>query len=208
MKLYTFDPAPNPKRLADFMAYKGIAIATTQIDMMAGEQLGDDYLKINPAGTVPALVLDDGTVLTEVIGICCYLEALYPEKPLLGTTALEKALVISWSHKLFAMIMIAVADTLRNRSPSFANRALPGPLDVPQIEALVERGKLRLNYAWPEIEKALAGRDWLAGENISQADIDLAACVGFAGWVKSAPGEDFPNTLAHSARVQAALAQS
>ncbi|MEH6583985.1 MAG: glutathione S-transferase family protein [Halioglobus sp.] len=208
MKLYTFDPAPNPKRLADFMTYKGIEIETTQIDMMGGEQLGEDYLKINPAGTVPALVLDDGTVLTEVIGMCVYLEALYPEKPLLGNTALEKALVTSWSHKLFAMIMMAVADALRNRSPNFANRALPGPLDVPQIEALVERGKLRLNYAWPEMEKALDGREWLASDSISLADIDLAACVGFAGWVKSAPGEEFPNILAHSARVQAALTQS
>jgi glutathione S-transferase len=208
MKLYTFDPAPNPKRLADFLSYKGIEIETTQIDMMGGEQLGEDYLKINPAGTVPALVLDDGTVLTEVIGICCYLEALYPEKPLLGTTALEKGLVISWCHKLFGMIMMAVADALRNRSPNFANRALPGPLDVPQIEALADRGKLRLNYAWPEMEKALAGLDWLVGERITLADIDLATSVSFAGWVKSAPGEDFPNILAHSARVQAALEQS
>ena len=62
MKLYTFDPAPNPRRLTLFMQYKGIEIETQQIDMMAGEQLGDDFRKINPECTVPALVLDDGTV--------------------------------------------------------------------------------------------------------------------------------------------------
>ena len=69
MKLYTFDPAPNPKRLALFMHYKGIDIDTVQIDLNAQEQLGDEYRAINPDCTVPALVLDDGTVLTEVIGI-------------------------------------------------------------------------------------------------------------------------------------------
>ena len=114
MKLYTFDPAPNPKRLALFMQYKGIEIETQQIDMMAGEQLGDDFRKINPECTVPALMLDDGTVLTEVVGICAYLEELYPDKPLMGSTALEKALVISWDHKLFLGVMMAIASMLRN----------------------------------------------------------------------------------------------
>ncbi|MDH3993817.1 MAG: glutathione S-transferase N-terminal domain-containing protein, partial [Gammaproteobacteria bacterium] len=82
MKLYTYDPAPNPRRLALFMQHKGIEIESQQIDMMSAEQLGDDYLAINPEATVPALVLDDGSVLTEVVGICTYLEELYPEKPL------------------------------------------------------------------------------------------------------------------------------
>ena len=59
MKLYTYDPAPNPKRLQMFIDYKGIDIDTVQVDMMKQEQLGEDYKSINPLGTVPALVLDD-----------------------------------------------------------------------------------------------------------------------------------------------------
>ena len=95
MKLYTYDPAPNPRRLALFMQYKGIEIETVQVDMMKAEQLAEEYRQINPQCTVPALQLDDGNVLCEVIGICMYLEGLYPDKPLLGSTALEKAQVIS-----------------------------------------------------------------------------------------------------------------
>ena len=133
MKLYTYDPAPNPRRLTLFMQYKGIELDTQQVDLGTAEQLGDEYRKINPECSVPALVLDDGTVLTEVIGICAYLEALYPDKPLLGSTAKEKAQIISWDHRLFANVFSAIASILRNRSKAMVNRALPGPLDVPQI---------------------------------------------------------------------------
>tara|TARA_R110002110_G_scaffold415860_1_gene658739 strand:+ start:64693 stop:65325 length:633 start_codon:yes stop_codon:yes gene_type:complete len=187
MKLYTYDPAPNPRRLTLFMAYKGISLPTEQIDMMSGAQMADHYRAINPDCTVPALVLDDGTVMTEVIGICTYLEAMYPDKPLLGSTPLEKALVSGWDHKLFNMVVSAVAEVLRNSSPGFVDRALPGPVNVPQIPALAERGKQRLEHAWQTLEAEITGKTFLAGEHLSLADIDLLVCAEFAGWVKSAP---------------------
>ena len=206
MKLYTFDPAPNPRRLALFMQYKGIEIETHQIDMMSQQQLTDEYRAINSACTVPALVLDDGTVLTEVVGMCAYLEALYPEKPLLGTTPLEKAQVTSWVHRLFNMVMMGVAEALRNGTPAFENRALPGPLDVPQIPELVERGKLRLNYAWPLLESELGDSKWLAGDTFSMADIDLLISAEFSAWVKTPPPESCTKLLAHLERIKAELA--
>ena len=83
MKLYTFDAAPNPARLGMFMQYKGISLDTIQIDLGAEEQLGEAYRAIVPEATVPALVLDDGTVLCSVIAIAHYLESQYPDKPLL-----------------------------------------------------------------------------------------------------------------------------
>ena len=190
MKLYTYDPAPNPRRLTLFMQYKGIELDTQQVDLGAAEQLGDEYRKINPECSVPALVLDDGTVLTEVIGICTYLEALYPDKPLLGTTAKEKALVISWDHHVFAAVFSAIAGMLRNRSKAFENRALPGPLDVPQIPELIERGKLQLSHIMPKLNKELADRPWLAGDKFSFADIDLMVAVDFMAWVKQTIPED------------------
>lgn len=207
MKLYTYDPAPNPKRLAYFMTYKGLEIETAQVDLMNKEQLRDEYQSINPECTVPALVLDDGTVFTEVIGMCVYLEAMFPEKPLLGSTDLEKAQIISWDHKLFNMVFMGVADALRNGSPNFANHALPGPREVAQIPDLVTRGKLRLDYAWPKLDAEMAGKDWLVGDGISMADLDLLACIKFAAWVKSSPGDEFANLHAHASRVSDVLSQ-
>ncbi|MFK8048639.1 MAG: glutathione S-transferase family protein [Halioglobus sp.] len=208
MKIYSYDAAPNAQRLNFFLKLKGVEIEKIPVDMIAGEQLGEEYQRINPLGTVPALVLDDGTVLTEVIGMCVYLEELFPEIPLLGTTALEKAEIFSWDHKLFNTVMSAVAEALRNRGKGFADRALPGPLNLAQIPELAERGKIRLEHGWPYLEAELEGKDWLVGSSISMADLDLMICVDFSAWVKSSPPESYKNIHAHSARVKQALAQS
>lgn len=184
MKLYTYDPAPNPRRLALFLKLKGIEVETQQIDLAAREQLDAAYRAINPTCTVPALVLDDGTVLTEVIGIYTYLDALYGEPPLLGSTPVERALVASWCHRVFANLTLAIASVMRNRSKAFTNRGLPGPLDLPQIPALVERGLLQVHHILPELDAHLADSTWLAGESFSVADIDLLCAIDFLSWIK------------------------
>ena len=101
MHLYSFDAAPNPARLKMFMDYKGIAIETTQIDLGKEEQLGEAYRAIVPEATVPALVLDDGSVLCAVIAIVHYLEAMYPERPLLGRNPEVRAHILNWNHRVF-----------------------------------------------------------------------------------------------------------
>jgi glutathione S-transferase len=205
MKLFTYDPAPNPRRLALFLQYKGIALDSQQVDLGAAEQLQEHYRQLVPECTVPALQLDDGTVLTEVIGICTYLEGLHPDQPLLGTTPLEKAQVISWDHRLFLTIYLAVAGMLRNRSKAFANRALPGPLDVPQIPELVERGKLQLAYILPQLDRELGTRPWLAGNSFTFADIDLLVAIDFMAWVRESIPEDCTHLHAWRDRARAAL---
>ena len=205
MKLFTYDPAPNPRRLALFLQYKGITLDSQQVDLGAAEQLQEHYRQLVPECTVPALQLDDGTVLTEVIGICTYLEGLHPDKPLLGTTPLEKAQVISWDHRLFLTIYLAVAGMLRNRSKAFANRALPGPLDVPQIPELVERGKLQLAYILPQLDRELGTRPWLAGNGFTFADIDLLVAIDFMAWVRESIPEDCTHLRAWHDRARAEL---
>jgi glutathione S-transferase len=205
MKLYTFDSAPNPQRLGLFIKYKGIEIETQQVDMMSGEQLSDAYRSVNPACTVPALVLEDGTVMTEVVGMCHYLESLHPERPLMGTTALEKAQVISWDHKLFLSAFMAIAEILRNSSKGMVDRALPGPLNLPQIPALAERGAVRIDHAWQSLDADVPATGWLAGEHFSLADIDVHVVAAFSGWVKKAPPESCTNLHAYLQRVAAEL---
>lgn len=193
MQLYTYDPAPNPRRLALFMQYKGIELPTTQLDLMQGEQFSDEYRAINPACTVPALVLDDGNTLSAVIGICVYLEELYPDRPLLGTTALEKGEIISWNHHLFTGLLLAIASVLRNQGKGFKDRALPGPLALPQIPELAERGRKQIAHLLPELDAHLAARAFVAAERFSFADIDLLVATEFLGWV----GESVPEELTH-----------
>ncbi|MDZ7783667.1 MAG: glutathione S-transferase family protein [Halioglobus sp.] len=205
MKLYTFDPAPNPRRLALFMQYKGIEIDTEQVDLMKGEQLTPEYRAINPECTVPALVLDDGTTLSAVIGICTYLEETHPEKPLLGTTALEKARVISWSHHLFVGLFQAIANILRNANENFAGRALPGPLELPQIPELAERGRQQVAHFLPMFDAHLSHNRFMAGDSISMADIDLLVALEFLGWVQESVPEDCKSLLEWRERATAEL---
>ncbi len=207
MKLYTYDIAPNARRLQLFLDYKGIALDTQQIDIgPAQEQHSEEYAAINPLRTIPALLLDDGTLLTEVIAQVNYLESQYPDKPLMGTTDVEKAEVLQWDHLLMMHGMSSIRDIFRNKVEGFKGRAMTGAAQVDQIPELIERGRLLLHAFWPVIEQRLDGRPWLAGDNFSYADIDLVVMVEFCGWVKEAIPEDCPNTLAWHARALDELA--
>ena len=206
MKLYTFDSAPNPARLKMFIDYKGIEIDTVQIDMGKAAQLEADYTEIVPEATLPALVLDDGSRLTEVIAIAHYLEGLHPDRPLLGTSNEEKAMILNWNHRLFNTVFMACAEIFRNSHPAYASRGLPGPADMPQIPALAERGRARLDLALKTLEHELGNRPFVAGDNFSFADIDLLAAVVFARWgAKVDLSEKYSNLLAWRARTEAAL---
>ena len=86
MKLYDYKQAPNPRRVRMFMAEKGIEIETVQVNLMKLEQHSEAYKKINPAGEVPTLQLDDGSCISQTNAICRYLEDIYPDPPLYGRT--------------------------------------------------------------------------------------------------------------------------
>ena len=205
MHLYTYDSAPNPRRLGLFLACKGVELPTTQVDMRSNEHRNPEFLAINPLGTLPALMTDEGVLLTEVIAICAYLDELNPGKPLMGTTPIERALVISWDHRIFVSIFEAFAEMLRNRSPAFANRALPGPLDVEQIPALVERGRKRFRGSLELFDAELGDKPFLCGDTLTFADIDLFVGVETARWVKESIPENCIRLHAWLERTRTAL---
>src|SRR5690606_17546007 len=126
------------------LSEKGVAHRTVEVDLRSGEQLGDAFRQINPQCTVPVLQTEDGLSLTDNAGITAYLEARYPEPPLLGRTPQEKAEIASWQWRVEFEGLMAIAETLRNSSPAMANRALPGPVDYAQIPELAQRGLARI----------------------------------------------------------------
>ena len=99
MKLYDSRQAPNPRRTRIFLAEKGIALPTEQVDIMTMQHKTPEYTAINPLQRMPSLVLDDGTIITESIAICRYFEVLQPEPPLFGVGAKEIALVEMWNRR-------------------------------------------------------------------------------------------------------------
>lgn len=201
--LYDCATAPSPRRARIFLAEKGVAYETVQVDLRNSEQLSSAYQKINPQCTVPALRTEEGAVLTDNAAITAYLEARYPEPPLLGTTPNEKAQIASWNWRVESEGLLAVAEALRNSAPAMANRALPGRVDYPQIAELAQRGLARVQHFFVMLNERLAERDFIATDSFSVADITAVVAVDFARVVRIKPGEQHP----HLQRWRAAMAQ-
>jgi glutathione S-transferase len=100
MKLYDGGRAPNPRRVRIYLAEKDIAVPMEQVDLGAMAQKSVAFTAINPLQRVPALMLDDGTVIAESIAICRYFEFLHPEPPMFGTGALGQAMVEMWNRRV------------------------------------------------------------------------------------------------------------
>ena len=191
--LYDCATAPSPRRARILLAEKGVAHATVNIDLAKGEQLGEVFRAINPLCTVPALQLEDGLLLTDNAAITAYVEARYPEPPLLGRTPPEKAQIASWQWRVEFEGLLAIADALRNSSPAMAGRALPGPVDYAQIPELAQRGLARLQRFFDTLDAALAERDSVAPCGFSIADITAVVALDFARVVRVKPGEQHAN---------------
>lgn len=180
MKLYDYASAPNPRRVRIFMAEKGIAVPTIQVNLAAGEQFSDAYRAINPRCVVPALVLDDGTVIGEVLAIWHYIESLRPDPPLMGTSATSGALVAMWERRVELDGYLPAADAFRNADSAFAGHAVAGPHKYAQIAALADRGKSRTLDFFGDLDARLATSAFVAGEAFSVADITALVTVDFA----------------------------
>jgi glutathione S-transferase len=189
---YDCSTAPSPRRARILLAEKNVIHDTVQVDLRNGEQLSDAYRVINPLCTVPALRTEGGLVLTDNAAIAAFLEARYPEPPLLGVTPEEKAGIASWQWRAEFEGLLAIAEALRNSSPAMANRALPGPVDYPQIPDLAQRGLKRVEHFFATLNERLAGRDFIVTDRFSIADITAVVAVDFARVVKQKPDDRHP----------------
>ncbi|MDP3823515.1 MAG: glutathione S-transferase [Burkholderiales bacterium] len=193
--LYDCSTAPSPRRARILLAEKGVVHETVQVDLRNGEQLSDAYRQVNPLCTVPALRTDGGTLLADNAAITAYIEARFPHPPLLGETPEEKAEIASWNWRVEFEGLLAIAEALRNSAPAMANRALPGPVDYPQIPELAQRGLNRVQQFFAALNERLADREFIAADRFSIADITAVVAVDFARVVRIKPGDQHPHLL-------------
>jgi glutathione S-transferase len=205
MKLYDAAWAPNPRRVRMFLAEKGITLDRVTIDLMTGENLREPFLSLSPRGTVPVLVLDSGEAIADSVAICRFLEAINPTPPLFGTGPLAVAAIEEWTRKVEQEGYAAVVYAFRNRSKAMSDRALPGiwPVPMPQLPELVERGRAMWGCFLDALEERLAGRDWIASDGFSFADLTAFVTLDFAVATRLATGDWTPAIAAWHARVSA-----
>lgn len=179
MKLYDWDFAPNCRRVRMFLLEKGIDIEKEEC-ITPEIALKDSYNTHYPHYMVPMLELDDGTQIGEALSIWIYLENLHPNPPLMGTTPLEKATILAWERRAYDEGMTGHAEIFRNAHEKFIDRGLPGHiLPIPQIPALIERGKLRVERFHQKFNKQLADNRFVAGDRFTVADITTLVVCDF-----------------------------
>jgi glutathione S-transferase len=201
--LYDCATAPSPRRARIFLAEKGVSFETVQVDLRNAEQMGAAFRQINPQCTVPALRTDEGSLLSDNAAIAAYLEARYPEPPLLGRSPQDKADIASWQWRVEFEGLLAIAEAFRNSSPAMVNRALPGPVDYPQIPELAQRGNARVLAFFATLNAQLQDREFIAAQQFSVADITAVVAVDFARVIRLKPDDRYP----HLVRWRAAMAQ-
>ncbi|HXX50114.1 MAG TPA: glutathione S-transferase [Xanthobacteraceae bacterium] len=189
MKLYDGGRAPNPRRVRIFLAEKGVKVPTEQVDLGALQQRTEAYTAINPMQRVPALVLDDGTVIAESIAICRYFEALYPNPPLFGVGALGGALVEMWNRRAELHLLFPVAAIFQHLHPAMKQMVNP------QVPAWGEANKPRVTQFLEFLDGELKSRPYIAGPDYTVADITALVAVDFMRVSKLAVPDTLGNVL-------------
>lgn len=155
------------------------------------------FLAMNPAGDVPVLVENDGTILSNSQVICEYLEEVYPDINLLGKDALQRAetrRLVGWFDVKFNR---EVTDNLVGEK--LMKRFLKlGEPHGPSIRA----GHANIHYHLDYIGFLCEKRTWLAGENFSLADIAAAAHLSAIDYIDDVPWEEHHHARDWYARVK------
>lgn len=186
MKLYTSEYAPNPRRVAMFVAEKGIqGIETVVLDLIKNEQKSEQFRAKNPMARTPALELEDGRVLCESRAICTYLEGLYPEPNLMGASAEERAFIEMADRRIEMNLLLYIANCARHTHPALAVMEQP---QFPEFGA-AQGAKMREFARWLDAE--LGKQPYIAGERFTVADITAFCALEFGrGLIKFKPGSE------------------
>jgi len=165
--------APNPRRVRIFLAEKGVEVPFEELDLMKGELKTPEFSQLNWFQRVPVLSLDDGTAIAETIAICRYVEETNPEPALFGKGPLGRAMVEMWNRRMELGLLLSVAQAFRHLHPAMAH------LEVPQVAAWGEANKPKALEVLGFMDRELAARRFIAGDEFSVADITALVAVDF-----------------------------
>ncbi len=187
-KLIDSARAPNPRRVKIFMAEKGVELPVEDVSIMDREHYTPEYRARVGGSVVPAFELEDGTVLTETMAMCRYLEALHPEPNLMGQSALEIAQIDMWARRVEFGVLLPVAMVLRHANPAMA-------VLEEQVPEWGEANRPRVAKALKWMNKRLGEAEYIAGPRYTVADITALVAIDFMRAIKTPIPDDHSNLI-------------
>ena len=187
MKIYSSSFAPNPRKVLIYLKEKGISdIEIINLDLAKLEHKTPEYKAIAPNSRVPALQLDDGTVILETTAMCRYLECLYPEPNMFGESPMEIASIEMWYSRVSFELMMPLMHGFRHTHPHMSEMENQNQeFGLAQRKLAVKELK---NY-----DKIIESREFIAGDRFTYADLQMVTSLQFLVRLNKLDIEDYGN---------------
>ena len=187
MKIYSSSFAPNPRKVLIYLKEKGISdIEIINVDIAKLEHKTPEYKAIAPNSRVPALQLDDGTVILETTAMCRYLECLYPEPNMFGESPMEIASIEMWYSRVSFELMMPLMHGFRHTHPHMSEMENQNQeFGLAQRKLAVKELK---NY-----DKIIESREFIAGDRFTYADLQMVTSLQFLVRLNTLDIEDYGN---------------
>jgi len=187
MKIYSSSFAPNPRKVLIYLKEKGISdIEIINLDLANLEHKTPEYKAIAPNSRVPALQLDDGTVILETTAMCRYLECLYPEPNMFGESPMEIASIEMWYSRVSFELMMPLMHGFRHTHPHMSEMENQNQeFGLAQRKLAVKELK---NY-----DKIIESREFIAGDRFTYADLQMVTSLQFLVRLNKLDIEEYGN---------------
>ena len=194
MKLYTFAPAANALRVEMFLREKELKLETISVNVREDELFKEPYNSMNPFNCIPFLELENGTIITETISICRYLDEQSNSSKLFGNDSEERAIIDMWNRRIELDGFLPLLHSVRNKTSFFKGKVVPGTrTSITQSPEIVERGIEMFDILLNRIEPHLSKNKFLLGDKFTIADITSHFMFNLSNMLKIDFGQKYKN---------------
>ena len=194
MKLYTFAPAANALRVEMFLREKRLKLETISVNVREDELFKEPYNSMNPFNCIPFLELENGTIITETISICRYLDEQSNSSKLFGNDTEERAIIDMWNRRIELDGFLPLLHSVRNKTSFFKGKVVPGTrTSITQSPEIVERGIEMFDILLNRIEPHLSKNKFLLGDKFTIADITSHFMFNLSNMLKIDFGQKYKN---------------